>query len=151
MGFLQNIIVPRQLRREIFWANLGFVSSKKPKIFYLTSFLGLLPRSLNCPICKNFLFWRRYKKVKDGFGWKCQNGVCAKYKISSRTGIGKRPSSKECSEAIEQCFTGIYKILCGENDLIKTRTLLLIFATISTWFIHSIINFLVKKQFSSCG
>ena len=25
---------------------------------------GLLPRSLNCPICKNCLFWTRYKKSK---------------------------------------------------------------------------------------
>ena len=42
--------------------------------------LGLLGRSLNCPTCKNRLFWTKYKKVNHGFDWKCQNGSCAKYK-----------------------------------------------------------------------
>ena len=36
--------------------------------------LGILPRSLNCPMCKNRLFWTSYKKVKDGFGWNCHAG-----------------------------------------------------------------------------
>ena len=96
--------------------------------------LGLLPRSLNCPICKNRLFWTRYKKVKDGFGWKCQNGNCAKFKsiFSNRTG----------------------SFFARSNIQLVTFNLptnLQLFVSISTCFNHSINNILVKKPFSFFG
>ena len=99
--------------------------------------LGLLPRSLNCPICKNCLFWTRYKKFKDGFGWKCQNGNGAKFKsiFSIRTGSFFRP--KQYS---------VIKIVT-----FNLPTNLHLFVSISTCFIHSIINILVKKPFSFGG
>ena len=43
--------------------------------------------------------------------------------ILSPTGIDKTPSSKECSDLIKECFTGIHKNLCGEIDLITTQML----------------------------
>ena len=50
--------------------------------------MGLLARSLDCLECRNPMNWTKYAKSKDGFGWKCQNPACEKYKyyVSIRTG-----------------------------------------------------------------
>ena len=96
--------------------------------------LGLLPRSLNCPICKNCLFWSRYKKVKDGFGWKCQNGNCAKFFLFFFYSHGTFFRPKQYSVIKMVTF--------------NLPTNLHLFVSISTCFIHSIINILVKKPFS---
>ena len=143
--------------------------------------LGLLARSLKCPICKNCLIWTKYKKSKTILTGSVKMEIVRNewraYREIVRMGLEHRtvnhsinfvePDSGVHTQHIElywyrkktiikrmlgchrSMLHGIYKNLCGEIGLIKT--LLLIFVSISTCFIHSIINFLVKKLFSCWG
>ena len=98
--------------------------------------LGLLPRSLNCPICKNRLFWTRYKKSQRWFWLEV-----SKWKLC---------------EIQKYFFYSHGKFFCPKRySVIKMVTFNLptnlhLFVSIST-FIHSIINILVKKPFSFWG
>ena len=99
--------------------------------------LGLLPRSVQCPICRIVCFQQDIEKH-----------TIPAYRVVLES--KKDHHQKNARMPSINGFTDNYKNLCGKIDLSKTKKLLLIFVSISTSFIYSRIDFLVKKQFLCC-